>query len=580
MLDFQPPDLTFPMLAYGKDETPLDLRPLLYKGGAGTNAKLVSVRIDAGELGIPLENRIEVVQQMHEVFSDFLGRGGRPDTLRKNLERLRSFFRWADESCSSIDLKSVESSYLHWTDALIHRVRVGKGLSEATAYSYALSTGWVLDRVLQRKRPIIRMTRLKLPKRGQRAVSPKADKQNLEETFAFGHFLLDIADGLSVDAVWGPLPIRIPLRNGQVLEEWSALKRPETIKAPNPRYPASQAKYLARMMAQSREKYEEDRSLRTRYPLINLRITAEMFMFMGQPGVNLAQAHQLRMDQWKFKPSTHGYEVRTYKHRRWGPVAFEIYSEYKKVFKRYLEWRTAIFPNDPDGLLFPLIRHGRHIETAPGFTSLIRRCQRASVKYLPPSVLRNTNVNWMLRRTNDPDLTAEEKQHSKKTLINSYERPSLQRSMVQIKGYWAKHDPAQAAVGPGSCTGKAPDPIPDIPATATKPDCQTPAGCLFCAHQRDIDSLDHVWSLATYRLLKSFELASDRKLGSKQAQPKHPAELAIDRLTAKLAYIEDSNATRKSWVKEVLLRIEEGRYHPDWAGMIEDGQAGSYEIGA
>ncbi len=83
MLDFQPPDLTFPMLAYGKDETPLDLRPLLYKGGAGTNAKLVSVRIDAGELGIPLENRIEVVQQMHEVFSDFLGRGGRHSSNHK-----------------------------------------------------------------------------------------------------------------------------------------------------------------------------------------------------------------------------------------------------------------------------------------------------------------------------------------------------------------------------------------------------------------------------------------------------------------------------------------------------------------
>ena len=83
-----------------------------------------------------------------------------------------------------------------------------------------------------------------------------------------------------------------------------------------------------------------------------------MFMLMGQPAVNLAQAHQLRMDQWRYKPSVHGYEIRTYKHRRWGPVVFEIYSQYRAVFDRYLKWRTAIFPDDPDGLLFPLLGRG------------------------------------------------------------------------------------------------------------------------------------------------------------------------------------------------------------------------------
>jgi hypothetical protein len=302
---------------------------------------------------------------------------------------------------------------------------------------------------------------------------------------------------------------------------------------------------------------------------------SEMFMLMGQPTINLAQVHQVRMDQWKFKPSTHGFEVRTYKHRRWGPVVFEIYSAYRKVFDRYLKWRATIFPDDPDGLLFPLIGYGRHSETPPQFDMIKERCQRAGIKYLPPTALRNTNVNWMLRRTNDPDLTAEEKQHAKKTLIGFYEKPSLQRAMVQIKGYWTKHDPALAAVGPGSCKGSEPESIPDAPATATKPDCLTPAGCLFCTHQRDIDSLDHVWSLTSYRLLKSFELASHRQPESKKELAQHPAELAIDRLTAKLAFIRDSNSKRAAWVMEAELRIAEGRYHPDWAGMIEDGQAGS-----
>lgn len=564
------PDLTFPDMTYGKHETSWDLRRLLYQGGAGTNVRIVGKKIDAGELGRPLVERIELVRQIHEVLVNYLAKGGRRSTVETAIDRHKAFFRWADGTDTTLDLASIERSYLQWTDALLQRVRVGEGMSEESAYSAGLMVGWVLDRVLDRSKPIVQTTRLHRPKRGSRAVSPKADKQNLEQTFALGHFLLDIADGLNLQAIWGPLPVRIPLRNGTVLEEWSGLKSPATLKAPNPNYPR-QAKINAKNAAKNRAAYEADRTLLTRYPLVNLRIQAEMFMLMGQPAVNLAQVHQLRMDQWKFKPSAHGFEVRTYKHRRWGPVAFEIYSEYRKVFERYLEWRAAIFPDDPDGLLFPLIGTGRHHETAPQFDILKRRCKWAGIKYLAPGALRNTNTNWMLRRTNDPDLTAQEKQHATKTLIGVYEKPSQQRAMVQSKVFWAKTDPAQVAAGPGACKGKAPKPIPDILPTATQPDCLTPAGCLFCAHQRDIDSLDHFWSLASYRLLKSYELAAHRQPESRKELPKHPAELAIDRLTAKLTFIKTSSAKREAWVKEALLRIEEGRYHPDWAAMIEDG---------
>lgn len=576
MLDLHLPDLTFPDVIFGAKETPWDLRCLLYKGGAGANARNVGAMIAAGELGQPLVERIELVRQMHEVIANFLGRGGRRASAKGRIELLRFFFRWADETGNPLDLESVVSSYLHWTDALLHRARVGEGFGEGSAYRYGSIVGAVLDRMLGRSKAIVKTTRLRRPRSGTRTVGVKEDKQNLSDTFAFGHLLLDIADGLSVDAIWGPLPVRVQLRNGKILEEWSrwvGLTGLETHRPTNPGY-LRQAAYIARRSAKQRAEWEADRTLRTRYPLVNLRIEAEMHMLMGQPAINLAQVHQLRMDQWKFKPSTQGYEVRTYKYRRWGPVVFEIYSEYRKVFEAYLEWRKAIFPDDPDGLLFPLVGKGRNSEKPPYFDLLKERCKRAGIKYMPPSMLRNTNVNWMLRRTNDPDLTAEEKQHATKTLISNYEKPSQQRAMLQIKGFWAKHDPAQAAAGPGSCIGNSPEPIPNIPETATKPDCQTPAGCLFCVNQRDIDSLDHIWSLASYRLLKSYELANHPQPESKKALPTHPAELAIDRLTAKLAYIRSSSAKRETWVKEALLRIEEGRYHPDWAGMIEAGQAG------
>jgi hypothetical protein len=529
--------------------------------------------IDAGKLGRPIVERIELLRLIRESLLNYLEGGGRRAMVKSCLGRLKLFFMWADDAASTaLSLATVEQCYRHWCDALLHRVRVGRELKETTAHGYGQEVGWVLDSVLERSSPLIKTTRLKKLKTSPRAVSPKADKQNLEETFAFGHFLLDLADGLSIDAIWGPLPLHIPLRNGTTLEEWSRLKRHDTSKPPNPKWPA-QARQAAQRAAQKRATWEAEKSYRTRHPLINLRIMAEMFMLMGQPAVNLAQAHQLRMDQWRFKPSNQGYEIRTYKHRRWGPVVFEIYSEYRAVFERYLQWRKAIFPDDPDGLLFPLLGHAgeavrRRLDQSPDFSSLRDACERAGVVFVGPQALRSTNVNWMLRRTADPDLTADEKQHAKQTLLGIYEKPSLQRAMVQTQVFWAKHDPALAPPGPGSCAGKTPEPMADTPPAATQPDCLTPAGCFFCAHQRDIDSLDHVWSLASFRFLKSFELRAQGQAEAKQAVP-HPADLSIKRITAKLSFIQASSSERAEWVKEALLRLEEGCYHPAWTGLIE-----------
>jgi len=392
--------------------------------------------------------------------------------------------------------------------------------------------------------------------------------------FAFGHFLLDLSDGLGYEAIWGDLPLLISIRNGRVLEEWSGLKRSSAIKPPNMSRP-SQQKYLEKRAAGRRERWVKEKTYRTRFPLINLRIQAEMHMLCGQPGINMAQLYGLRMDQWVYKPSTNGYELRTYKHRRWGGVVFEIYSDYRSLFERYLKWRASIFPNDPDGLLFPLLGKGgvpisRRADTVPQFSTLIKACARAGVKYVAPAKLRNTNVNWLLRKTQDPELTAEEKQHSKKTLLREYEKPSLQRAMVQTQIFWGKYDPVLCAVAPGMCSGNLPQIRKDAPPAATSPDCNTPAGCLFCVHHRDIDSFDHVWSLVSYRFLKLFELSAIAEHDAiAREHLLNPAQITIDRIGDKLNLIKESSNTRAAWVEEAMLRIEEQNYHPAWRGHIE-----------
>lgn len=571
--DVQLPDLTFPGVSFGPKETPWNLLPWIYKGGAKAHVKKVGSIIAEGQLGSPMIERIELVSLIREYLLNYLGRGGQRSTVGRFIQKLRLFFHWVDEAAgTALSMATVEHTYRHWCEALLHRARVKMDLSEKTAYSYGNSVGVVLCGVLERDHHLIKSTCLKAPRITPGAVSPKADKQNLEETFGFGQFLLDLADSLSVDAIWGPLPLLIPLRNGRILEEWSGLARSDKLKPPNYKWP-SQARQAAKRAIENRAAWQAEKSYRTRYPLINLRIMAEMLMMMAQPTVNFAQAFQLRMDQWRFKPSGQGYEIRTYKHRRWGQVVFEIHQEYRAVFERYLHWRKAIFPDDSDGLLFPLLGikglpAQRRLDKQPDFSSFRSVCKRAGVAFISPQALRSTNVNWTLRRTGDPDLTADEKQHSKQTLLGVYEKPSLQRAMVQTQSFWAKQDPALASPGPGCCTGKTPEPLADTSPAATQPDCITPAGCLYCSHHRDIESLDHVWSLASFRHLKSLELRAQEQVEEKNRTP-HPTDLTIDRITAKLTFIQSISSSNAQWVKEALIRVEEGRYHPAWAGLID-----------
>lgn len=195
---------------------------------------------------------------------------------------------------------------------------------------------------------------------------------------------------------------------------------------------------------------------------------------------------------------------------------------------------------------------------------------KLGLQYISPQKLRKTRVNWLLRRSRDADLTAEIDQHTKETLLNIYEEPSLQVAMTEVTVFWQSHDPTIAPPAPGACVGSSPIRLANMPASATPPDCLTPAGCLWCKHQRDIDSFEHVWSLCSYRYLKTQEFAAFRPpMPSRKGVPQHPTEHAIERITEKLHFFKQSSKVREQWVEESLARIEEGHYHSDWVGLIE-----------
>lgn len=566
------PNLTFPGVELGNRETIWDLSVLLYRDGAKAYTRRVGRMISDGRLGKPVHGRVELVAKIHEVIHGKLVGGGSLYTASNEIRRVRQMFSWAEEAGQEISLEYVQNIFLGWSDSLVHRQRVAKNkLSQRSAYSMASQAGTVIDLVLGRSVPLISMTRLRMPAQRKAARGVKAEKQNLAETFEFGHFLQDLCDALTVDVVMkGTLPVRIPLRKGGELVEWSGYPGWRAVQHHLENEPGKSRKGIKRRnhrnsLARFRA-WEADGTLRTRYPLVNRRCEAELLMFIGQTGMNFAQAHKLELRHFHYASYLDGYLVRDRKARRGGDVLFEIFKEYKPHFERYLNWRRNLFPDS--NALFPFVRvGGRHFRMHPQF-SLRSVCKSIGLRFVSPQELRNTRVNWLLRRSDDPDLTAEMAQHGKEVLQGTYERPSQQRAMAEIARFWAKHDPAIARTtppAPGECNG-APRPAIDRPKNAAEPDCMRPSGCLWCEHHRDIDSQDYLWSLASFRHLKAIEVSKWHP--PRNSREIHPAQHAVDRISAKLRWFRDSNARRKKWMEEALARVEEGNYHPEWSRRI------------
>ncbi|MDN4054203.1 site-specific integrase [Massilia sp. YIM B02763] len=564
--DLQELNLTFPLIPTGAKETPLSLKRLLYKGGTALRTDQAEKAIQEGWLGEVQPDRIELVSLIHASINTLLTAGGSRTTARAQIREISTFFEWGDGNHANLSLTGVIKSYIDWSEYLLRRVRIKKDLKQGSAYNHARMVGQLLDDVLDRTKPVLTATRIKRPTTRKTVQGVKADKQNLQETFAFGRLLQDICDGTPLDIIWNAPIVRIPMQQGGNIEF---------------RFGREAAPDHARKQSEvykSRERvleYKNDRSLNNhfRMNMVNLRIQSELLMFIGQTGMNLTQAHNLPLRRFSFSSDINGYKVREYKHRRKGEVLFEIFTEYRGHFERYLEWRRQIF-GKAEQRLFPFIRQdGVREEKKVQFSSVKNACKKASVTWVPPSTLRGTRVNWILRRSNDPDLTAEMAQHHIKTLLSDYETPSQQRAASEIIRFHFRTDPSLndeailLAVAPGECNG-VPKRSADKPLSATEPDCRRPSGCLWCDHHRDIDSLDYVWSMACFRHLKTLEL-SKASPKNKRDQSIHPAEHAIKKLGEKLKVFQNSNSTRREWVEEALARLEEGYYHEQWSYLIE-----------
>jgi hypothetical protein len=569
MLDLLHPDLRVHSIPTGSHGSGWDLARYLYRGAAAMRRTEVDECIAQGRLGPIRSERLELLKAIH---AEIEGVGASAKTREGRMDKLAQFIKWVDERGDSLSLDTARKLFLGYADHLRQRV-VAKALQLNAAHSYVSHLSGLLGPVLDPHTPraasaLLKLGGIKPPKRHRRSRGLQADKQRLDHTFAFGHFLADVCAALTVEAVRGPLPLDIAIREGQqTLRLAGRLVRPD--QDPNDlKWPfLREAALRARAALAPEADAKQARSI-----LINLRINAELLIFIAQSNMNLEQVQTEPRAEYRWQTDDQDYIVRAvYKGRRQGMAKFVVFRDYRDHFQRYLDWLDSLGLNDGDDRLFPFL----HTSMLPGSHQVQSRpirsyCKKLGIPFVPPRTLRNTRVNWLLRRSRDPELTAEMAAHTVETLLRIYDEGDLQSASQEIGRYHAENDPTLAKTPrtiPICLKGEeGPSPLPGTPKEAPPPDCVTPEGCLWCEHFRDVMTPDYCWRLASHRFLKSLEVAL---FLPPESQPLHPGYLVIDRLTAKLNAIAARSAVCAEWVKEAKERVREGDHHPDWAGLIK-----------
>lgn len=557
-------DLTFPELTYGTHETPYDLTTLLYAGGSAARRDTFSTLKAEGALGELISSRLPLVINIHNAIASDISKGLSRESITGTISALRYFFIWCDKERIYLTLETVAHSYISWSEHLLHRVRVEKNLKNKSAYGYAKRVDYLLSKILNSERGLFRMTRLTPP---SLPLNGKSDKLDLKKAFEYGHLLLDICNALTFEAIRGPLPIQINLQSGKILVESGRMKADCKLKSLKAGAPIAEKK----LAIKRRSSLPDEISTLQRSNLVNLRIECEIFIFISQTGMNLSQAILCKREKFRYQTDNDETIVyRTYKGRRSGEALFRIFKEYAEIFRRYIDWLDRTFP-DKEERLFPFLYSSvvPRLTRSPSLQNVRHRCQKLNITHYGSRALRKLRINWLLRTSANPDLTAEMAQHTKEILFNHYAKPQHQIAAIEISKFHQLTDPSISPPAPGLCVGNYGFPIQvdGIPEDAPQPDCGNAAGCFFCIHHRDIDTEDYIWSLMSYRYCKQLEL--DRHIPKPSENKKPPAALLIEQLTLKLNAFQSSSAIRSAWLQEAKHRIREGRYHPAFDGIIQ-----------
>lgn len=524
-----------------------NLRGLIYQDGVHVlNTQNTSLS-DFAKLPI-VANRIWLIESIINYFEECLEIGLSEQTIRTHIYRVRTFIIFCEESNLPLDtVEAVQSAYFLYAEDLYLQLQRKDGRKHG--YSLALHMGTILSKATENIRIHVNNTRLKKPKNSPRAISREADKANLTDSSKLACLIYDISENFDSNTlVENNLPIFVKIRSG-LIDAGNLNMTPQLIDAKRILnkslvFPHSQTKHA-----------------------FNLKVSSECLFFMAMTTCNPQSAFNLKRDQFSFKPLGATYQVRIYKHRRQGEILFTIPKVYRGKFERYLEFLN-IHASDTEWLFPHINPEGEFSKAKPSRWDTLRNVtKRYELAWVEPRSFRKTSLNLLLRLTADENLVSEIANHAVATFQESYKQPSQQRALVEITRFWDSNDPLLFGIPKVSlfnthCTG-VPDPVKNKPNLIVEPDCLTPSGCFWCKHFRDENSLDYVWSLHSYRLLKIIESSSYIGKDIK------PANLVIEQLNKKINWFNSSGIKEHmEWIEEAGIRMEEGHYHPNWEFKI------------
>lgn len=562
MLDAVIPSLKLEGMALGPKAMGFDLRVFLYKGAASLDRRQVQRKLDSGELGRPLMERLPLLEAILQRWQTAVTDGRlSPRTIDTEWSALKSLVAFADRTNAKFTESNAMRLYLGWASQTAAR----SDTRAQSDYDITMAAARVIAPVIGvEARRLQWKTKILKPKR----LGASVTKENLSETAAFTQLMLETIQQLPVDVVRGPLPVL--LRYGEVKYQincgpgiWKPIGSHKVQK------PWDRAQQEAR-----RKRASEDTSYAKRAMLINLRLEAEMLVFINQTSANPTQALQLTGGKFHYQTKGDYIYVRPWKKRANHAVEFRIEKGYRPHFERFLKWREAIFPGDPEGLTFPFVYNdgARAMQrTAWGFRDVRRLCKSLGKPFVNPSQLRKTIGNFTKRRASR-EVAAELLSHDGKTFQQHYEEPNHQQAAAELVNFFGTLESIVAdAVGPGACQRAehepVPEQVPDAPKGAPKPDCEGGSGCLFCPKNRDVRSFDHAWNLASHQHLTLLQFNGDHT--GLSLKPDHPSLVTAQRAAAKLDAMAALDEACSAWVAEARLCVEEGRYHPHYTHKFE-----------
>lgn len=547
------PNLKVEDLMLAPKAAAFDLRTFLYKGAAALGRRRAQPKIESGQLGRPLMERLPLLQATHQrwqanVRSNSLSKA----TIYREWTAFARFVAFADRTNSKLTPGNVERVYLAWGAHVAAR----SDLSARVKHQYAMDVARAICPAtdLTPKRLLWKTKILKPKTRGASGA-----KENLEDTGAFIQLMLETIKQLPVQVIRGPLPAM--LRFGQTEYtidcRFRRFKPIDSLKHQSP--------YYRRQAEEARERNSRDTSNTKRAQLINLRLEAEMLVFINQTSCNLTQALQLTGGKFRYQSDGNYVSIRPWKKKAKHAVELRVHKGYRPWFDAFLKWRGAIFPGDPEGLTFPFVISDGDMamrRTSCKFSQTRRLCKALEKPFVHSMQHRKTVGNFVKRRA-DRQMAAELLSNDSRTFQEHYEEPDHQRAAAELVHFFdTLEDMVGEAVGPGGCREAKPTPLPDAPHAAPKPDCEGGAGCLFCSKNRDLRSFDHAWNLASFHHLKLIEFNADRT--SLSLKGDHPVLLTAERAAAKLDAMAREDAECAAWVAEARLRVQEGRHHPHY----------------